>query len=469
MKISIRTKLTVLITSIVGLVLAAIYLFLKTRLTQDHAAVYDSSQMLARLDHAIAIAFVFSLAAVVAMSYLISYLVTRRVRTVARAARSMARGHYHKLYLKTGDEIEDLTEAINDLSSQIDSRIQEINTNKSRLEATFLSMFDGVMILDQEGNILLINKTLRELLEIHDDVAGSKPIEIIRNQDIQELADAVLSTEKSAETREIVIYQPYERTVMVHATAIKRDDRLDGAILVFHDITELRKLEQIRRDFVANVSHELRTPMTNIKGYSETLLDGALEDSKVARDFVQIIKNDADRLTQLIDDLLQLAKIESGTEKFDKRLHDLKAIIENVIRDLVPQARKRNVTIQNLIASPIYAFVDNRAMTQVFVNLLDNAIKYNHDGGSVAVSADAQDDRVTVSVTDTGMGIPAEDLPRVFERFYRVDKAHSRKIGGTGLGLSIVKHIIQIHGGEINVQSEVNHGTTFQVTLYKDH
>lgn len=391
----------------------------------------------------------------------------RRMTLVKKAIEAISDGDHQSVYVRNDGDIYGIGGAVNELADHVEARFHELDTHKSRLEATFLSMFDGVMILDREGNILLINKALQDLLEIHDDVAGSKPIEIIRNQDIQELADAVLSMVKSAETREIIIYQPYERTVMVHATAIKRDEQLDGAILVFHDITELRRLEQVRRDFVANVSHELRTPMTNIKGYSETLLDGALEDPKVAREFVQIIKGDSDHLTQLIDDLLQLAKIESGTGTFDKRLHDLKGIIDSVVRDLAPQARKRNVTIENRIASPVYATVDSRAMTQVFINLIDNAIKYNQEGGKVNIFARQDGDVLTISVSDTGVGIPAEDLSRVFERFYRVDKAHSRKVDGTGLGLSIVKHILQLHGGEIIVQSEPGRGSTFQISLLK--
>jgi len=313
----------------------------------------------------------------------------------------------------------------------------------------------------------LMNQTLTKLLQITEPVIGRKPIEVIRDQEIQDLADAVLHSEQGLKFKEIQILHPQERIFMIHATAIARDGKPDGAVLVFHDITELRKLEQVRKDFVANVSHELRTPMTNIKGYSETLLEGALDDPKVAREFAQIIQDDADRLTQLIDDLLSLAKIESGKIVFEKRLYDLKAVVDAVVRDLTPQARKFKVTVQNTIPSPVYASVDHPTMTQVFFNLVDNAIKYNREDGQVTISAREDNGKVIVSIADTGMGIPAEDMSRIFERFYRVDKARSRKLGGTGLGLSIVKHILQLHGADIAVQSEPGRGSTFQVTLLK--
>ena len=444
MKISLHAKLTALTALAAVLILAAGYFF------KDFRAVLFVSGIV-----------------VLAAGFLLSRLVSRRITIIAKAARAMARGQYHCLYMRTGDEIEDLADAVNEVSSQIKARIQEINTNESRLEATFLSMFDGVMILDPQGNILLMNQTLTKLLQITEPVIGRKPIEVIRDQEIQDLADAVLHSEQGLKFKEIQILHPQERIFMIHATAIARDGKPDGAVLVFHDITELRKLEQVRKDFVANVSHELRTPMTNIKGYSETLLEGALDDPKVAREFAQIIQDDADRPTQLIDDLLSLAKIESGKIVFEKRLYDLKAVVDAVVRDLTPQARKFKVTVQNTIPSPVYASVDHPTMTQVFFNLVDNAIKYNREDGQVTISAREDNGKVIVSIADTGMGIPAEDMSRIFERFYRVDKARSRKLGGTGLGLSIVKHILQLHGADIAVQSEPGRGSTFQVTLLK--
>lgn len=390
----------------------------------------------------------------------------RRMTLARKTIEGISQGHHQDVHLYQDGDCYGVSRAVNDLARHVNDRFRELRMNQSRLEATFLSMFDGVMILDGEGNILLVNQALCDLMNIPSDVVGRNPMEVIRNHDVQDLADAVLAGQENTEIREITILQPdHERVFRVHATTIKRDSVSEGVIMVFHDITELRRLEQIRRDFVANVSHELRTPMTNIKGYSETLLDGALEDPKVAREFVRIINTDADRLTQLIDDLLQLARIESGKMTFEKKLQDVKPLIDHVTRDLAVQARQRNVTLVNDVSATAQAVMESSAMEQVFYNLIDNAIKYNRDGGRVTVSSRSEGDSVIISVTDTGVGIPEEDLPRIFERFYRVDKSHSRKVGGTGLGLSIVKHILQLHGGEISVQSQLNHGTSFQVVL----
>lgn len=231
-------------------------------------------------------------------------------------------------------------------------------------------------------------------------------------------------------------------------------------------ITELKLLEQIRQDFVANVSHELRTPLSNIKGYAETLLSGALEDKENAKDFLNIIYKESDRLSKLIDDLLDLSKIESGKMKMVFAPVEFKSIVARVIDILKKFATDKSISIDTNLPDNLPKLLgDENRITQALINLVDNAIKYTPSKGSVSISASSQDSFVRIDVKDTGIGIPKKDLPRIFERFYRIDKARSRELGGTGLGLSIAKHLVQAHGGEISVTSVLGKGSTFSFTI----
>ena len=237
---------------------------------------------------------------------------------------------------------------------------------------------------------------------------------------------------------------------------------------MFHDITDFRRLETIRKDFVTNVSHEFRTPVANIKGYSETLLEGALDDKEHAVDFLKIIYSESGRLAQLVDDLLELARHESGRPILDLQPCSLAKIFDGVLVGVSIQAKQYDIRVISEISQDIALVkVDEFAVAQILFNLVENAIKYNQKGGQVIISAIDQNSDIEVTVSDNGLGIPSNDLPRIFERFYRVDKAHSREIGGTGLGLSIVKHIIQAHGGKISVESQLGQGSTFRFTLPK--
>lgn len=383
--------------------------------------------------------------------------------------KNIAKGDYaQRIWLSTHDEIAELGKAINEMAGQIDLKIQDVVANKSRFEAIFLSMFEGVMVLDEQGTILLMNQTLRRLFNVDEELLGRRPLEVIRNIEIQELADKVLHLTSGVESKELTILFPEAKTIQVHATPVIRNRQVDGAVLVFHDISDLRRLEQIRKDFVANVSHELRTPITSIKGYAETLLSGALNDKKNAREFLQIIYHDSERMAQLVDDLLELSKIESGKANLHIGPVAIEAIVDRVLLGFKKQLQEEGITFKKEIPSDIAKVdADENSIAQVLLNLLDNAIKYNKKGGSVTISAAQDDHYVTVHVTDTGIGIPAEDAPRVFERFYRVDKGRSRQLGGTGLGLSIAKHIVSLHGGQISVQSELGQGSTFSFTLPK--
>ncbi|MFA7677630.1 MAG: ATP-binding protein [Candidatus Omnitrophota bacterium] len=421
-----------------------------------------------RLKKILIFAFLLAFILTLGISFLASNFISKPIQEVAWVARSIAKGDFSKrITASSNDEIGDLAKAFNYMSEQIKAEIEEVTSNKLRLEAVFLSMFEGVMIIDSQGGISLINQTLKDLFHIEKSV-NKRPVEVIRNVEIQEIVDRALTLSAGVETREISLLIPEEKILLIHATPVIREQKVDGAVLVFHDITNLRRLEKIRQDFVANVSHELRTPITSIRGYSETLLEGAIDDKNNARDFVKIIFNDSQRLIRLVDDLLDLSRIESGKLKINLKACSIKPIVERAVAALNKQIKEKSITFQIDIPDDVPSVLaDETQIVQVLLNLADNANKYNCQNGKVTISAREKGKFVQVNVSDTGIGIPENDLPRVFERFYRVDKGRSRELGGTGLGLSIVKHIVGSHNGEVSVQSIVGKGSIFTFTLPK--
>ena len=415
------------------------------------------------------VALLFAFVFTIAIGSTAFIFVTKPIKEISTVAQEIAKGNYSKrVFLSTNDEIGDLSKAINYMSEQINTKIEEIVSSQSRFEAVLLSMYEGTMVIDKSGSIILMNQVLRKIFHVDKDPMGQKLLEIIRNIEIQEIAGNVLKFKECVASQEITILAPNERTLQVYATPVLRGKELDGAVLVFHEITELRKLENIRKDFVANASHEIRTPLTSIKGYAETLLEGAIDDKKNAKDFLQIISTDSNRLVQLVDDLLDLSRIESDKLNLKFAAHSIESITNRVIVGLKKQALNREITLKKDISKNISEVnIDDTSIAQVLLNLIENGIKYNKKCGSISISAKEDGNFVRVNVSDTGIGIPEEDLPRIFERFYRVDKARSRELGGTGLGLSIVKHIVQAHNGEVSVVSELEKGSTFSFTLPK--
>ena len=338
--------------------------------------------------------------------------------------------------------------------------------HRRRLETLLDSMVDGLIVLDPRGRIALSNRAAEALFGFSRQMIGGTLLEAVRHHEVAALA-VRLGAEAAILDHELRLEGLQPRVLQVNAIALRDADGASaGAMLVFHDLTRLRELEGARQEFVANVSHELRTPLSLIKSAAETLLDGAKSDPAALDRLLQIIDRHADRLTLLIDDLLLLAQLDSGRLVLHPRPAPLRAAVQEVFGDLAPRAQVREVRLENTIPDGLLAQADPDRLRQVLSNLVDNGIKYGRPGGSLTVSAGAKAGGwVEVCVRDDGPGIPPEALARVFERFYRVDKARSREQGGTGLGLAIVKHAVQAHGGEVRVESEPGQGSAFYFTL----
>lgn len=370
------------------------------------------------------------------------------------------------------DELGDLSRTIDEIASQLRKKIAEVSEDKEYLQTVLRGMMEGVLVVDEKKRIKMMNEALRSLLSVSPDVADKTPLEIIRNAALESSIQRVLQSGKS-EGFEMEVPTAGGKTFEVNVVAISSPSKESigkvlGAITVFHDITRLKRLEKIRQDFVANVSHELRTPLTTIKGYAETLLDGALKED-VAFQFVQVINRHADRLTKIVEDLLTLAKMESKEFSLKPERLSISELIDGTLDGIKEEADKKGVSISWGGSVPLpFIFGDRKGLEQVLINLLDNAIKYGREGGNIKISVNENPyAEIQVSVGDDGIGIPKEDLPRIFERFYRVDKGRSKELGGTGLGLSIVKHIVQAHGGKVWAESQIGKGSTFYFTLPK--
>ncbi|MGQ9810422.1 MAG: two-component system histidine kinase PnpS [bacterium] len=412
---------------------------------------------------AILLMFLLSLA----FTLIVSTVVSKPLAEMAKIAKAMATGDFsRKPSIRSKDEIGDLAAVLSYMSDEIKSKIEKVKQESTKLDAVLSSMFEGIMVVDEKGRILLMNPSLRGLFFVDSDPKNRLPIEVVRNPQIQGAVDRILRDRERLFGEEVTVIQPEEKVLRMNAAPIIRNDVLEGAVLVFHDITELHRLERLRQDFVANVSHELRTPISSIKGYAETLMEGAIDDKDAAKDFINIIYQDSNRLANLIDDLLDLSKIESGKMKMTFTPLDIRPIIERCLGVLEKSIKDKKLSVSVHIPSGIHkVMADDKRIAQVLLNLLDNAVKYTGKGGSIKIEASEGNGFVQVDITDTGIGIPEKDLPRIFERFYRVDKARSRDLGGTGLGLSIVKHLVLAHGGQVWVKSEQGIGSTFSFTI----
>jgi two-component system phosphate regulon sensor histidine kinase PhoR len=364
----------------------------------------------------------------------------------------------------------EIVQAVASLQRACQARVGALAVEKARLEEILQALADGVLVTNREGQVVFGNAALTHMSGVHPPLEGRLPVEISRHREVDEAIQRCHQTQQSA-VLEIVRRGPPEAFFEVHVGPIQPNGEALGTVTVFHDITRVRQLERVRRDFVANVSHELRTPLTAIRGYAETLADGALSDPVAGARFVRVIVSHAERLQRLLDDILDLSRLEAdgfAVQPASCRMGDL---LEAAIATVTPVATQKALQLVVESDSEQLVMCDPRLIGQALTNLLDNAAKYTPEGGRVSLrtrheaAADEGGGRVVVEVSDTGIGIPSADLNRVFERFYRVDKGRSRAMGGTGLGLAIVRHIVEAHGQRVWASSTLGEGSAFYFTL----
>ncbi|MGH7272936.1 MAG: two-component system histidine kinase PnpS, partial [Nitrospiria bacterium] len=399
---------------------------------------------------------------------LFSRQMIRPIQQMVESVRRLVRGETGvELQVMPHHNLADSSALFDQEIHELEFRIKAMSEERAGLSAILSSMNEGVMVLDCQGGILMVNAALERMFYLKSQkMVGRSYPEVLRHYPIIELIRKVLETRLS-QSQEVTIPTDHDRIFNVQASVVP-DGHDQGicAVLVFHDITEIKSMERVRKDFVANVSHELRTPMTSIKGYIEALIDGAKDDPKQCLDFLQILQKHADRLHTLISDLLVLSQIESGQYQWRREKINLKEMIDKAASMVRPVAARKRQDLSFAVPEDLGPHIgDPDKLTQVVINLLDNAIKYTPEGGQITVNASQTQDELKIIVSDTGIGIPRKDLPRIFERFYRVDEARSRELGGTGLGLSIVKHIIEAHGGSVSVESKPGKGSRFVLTL----
>lgn len=407
--------------------------------------------------------------------YRIARGITRPIERITRVARQMANQQYAARVPEAGnDEVGELARTINRMAENLQIQMQHIRENEYRLQGVLENMVSGVMMVDQRGTITLVNRSA-------EDILGYSSHELLNKSYLDAgfqleftalLADAIETHTRVRE--ELMLHFPQEQILEVHVSPIVQGDgQRKGVLVVLHDITAVRRLERIRSEFVANVSHELKTPVAAVKGFAETLMAGALEDKEMVRSFLQIIYDESDRLNRLIGDILELSKIESKRIPLQFSPVDVESIVENSIQMMKAEAEKKHITLESCVENELYIEADEDRLRQILINLLSNGISYTPEGGRVSIGVEfvpslddnPDNERMRIRISDTGIGIPEKDLPRIFERFYRVDKARSRSSGGTGLGLSIVKHLTELHHGTISVESEAGKGTTFNIEL----
>ncbi|HVY48000.1 MAG TPA: ATP-binding protein, partial [Minicystis sp.] len=428
-------------------------------------ALTEVDHAIASARHAVAVGTLAALALAAALLGFGAHLFTAPVRRVTDAALRMASGELAARAPARGeDEVAQLGRALTGLAAQLSRSIDELRGERDVLSGILDGMGEGVLLCDDELRVVLANRALRQIARLGDDAVGKGAIELLRSASVHEALEAARAGGEPV-TREVELGPVLTRRLLVRVSRVPQPDG-QAILAVFHDVTDLRRLETIRTDFVANVSHELRTPVTAISTAVETLLAGALEDAADAREFAEVIDRHSKRLRQLVDDLLDLAKIEAKGFRLALRDVDLAPVVEQAARTLEPAARARRVDVAvDLGPRALRVHADPRALEQVISNLLDNAIKYGGEGATVRVAAREDAGLVEVTVRDDGPGIPTAHLNRIFERFYRVDPGRSRELGGTGLGLSIVKHLTELMQGSVEVESEPGAGATFRVTV----
>ncbi len=439
--------------------------------------LHDMEKAISSLRMRIAIATVVTLLAAILIGLLQARKITRSVEEIAAFLREVTAGNFKtRLFLKEKGEIGELAKNINTMAHEFKIRLERSNEDRHRMEELLKNMHDGFMLLDAKGRVLICNPAAKKAFGVERDIEGRPLLEVIRNVGLTDIMREVTAKEESI-VQEIEIAYPKELYLMATAAPFyypPQSENVSGVMLSFHDITRLRQLEDMRKDFVANVSHEIKTPITAIKGFAETLMAGAIDDRENALRFLQTIKNHSERLNSLVEDLLTLSRIELGDIKIEKAAVSLDDVIDTVFTTLRNKAEIKGIYLKKEIPENLGEIkADRNRLTQILLNLVDNGIKFTETGGvTVRVKSDSVPltlnsqflNLIEISVEDTGIGIPQKHLPRLGERFYRVDSSRSRELGGTGLGLAIVKHLVKAHGWEMKIESTHGKGTKARIS-----
>ncbi len=400
----------------------------------------------------------------VVLGFFIAKTITEPINDVTEKASKMAGGDFDQMVeVKSNDEIGKLAEMFNHLTKRLKISVSEISREKSKLEAIIHYMEDGLIAVNTDGNIIHLNPKAMKMLQISPNTKNLDEIFMNINDDLM-IKNIAKFNEESTGKQNIYLG---ETMIRVNFAPFQNDKGMkSGYVFVLQDITEQEKLDRMRRDFVANVSHELKTPLTSIKSYTETILDGIVTDEETVHEFLTVVNDEADRMTRLVRDLLQLSNFDSKKVSLELNEHDYMKLLRSAIQKLEVTARQKAQTLKLISdCDCIIGTFDRDRIEQVVLNVLSNAIKYTPEGGMVKIFVSQNTDHVLMKFQDNGMGIPESDLQRIFERFYRVDKARSRELGGTGLGLSIAKHIVDVHGGTIRIESQLEVGTTVFVNI----
>ncbi len=429
--------------------------------------LYQLKQINSQIGASILIASIVALLSAVTIGVLYSGRVTRPIVHLTEYAQKISEGRYEeKVYIKTGDEIEVLGDALNEMGRRLNASIEKLVENNSKLSSILFSMKEAMLAIDMDYRVIMINHAAKELFHIDDEALGHHLLKVVRNNQLHMAFQDILQEQYIGE-REIG-YRDNE-ILKIHTSYIysEKDHSKIGVLALVENITQIKRLENMRKDFVANVSHELKTPLTSISGFIETLQSGAAEDPKVRKRFLDIVSIETSRLKRLIEDLLILSDIESGKVVDKDEQINVNQGIEEVLTLLDNEICKKNIKINKDFPEENIIMKKGNAdrFKQMILNVIDNAIKYSYENGCIEISLIESRDKFSITVKDEGIGISHENLPRLFERFYRVDSARSKKAGGTGLGLAIVKHIVILFEGTIQVESEEGKGTTFKITL----
>ena len=452
------------------------YLAIPVKKGRSTIAVIRASVSISSIDKAfrsVQISIVIAALIMVALAAILSLFVSRRIsrplEEMTEGAERFAQGDLgHRLPIPGSREMRRLAESMNQMAAQLNERIRTISRQRQQLEAVYSSMVEGIIAVNTDERIISMNEASGRIFGWAPSEAEGRSIqEVVRNTDVQRFVKEALASPDLVE-KDVVHYSEGEKILNLHGTVLYGEGRnAIGALVVLNDVTQLRKLENVRRDFVENASHEIKTPITTIKGFVETLQDGAMNDPDQAVRFLEIVGNHVDRLDAIIEDLLNLSRIEqeAGSNKIVLQKAPVKDALQAAVHLCRERAEEAGIPVALRCEDEVLAEINPRLLERAFVNLLDNSIKYSREGNAVQIEVAATDEDVTISFKDSGIGIPREHLPRLFERFYRVDKGRSRKLGGTGLGLAIVKHVVQAHRGRVSVDSTPGRGSTFRIHL----